>query len=401
MIKAVKGGVCAPKGYKAAGVACGIKKSGGKDISVVVSNTPAKAAGMFTTNKVKAAPVLVSMENINAKHTGAVLVSSGNANACNGPAGLADARAMCAALAGHLGLKDKNVLLASTGIIGSPLPMEKVLAGIESAAAALSDNGAKDAAEAIMTTDTVVKEAAVEFPIGKTNVKIGGMAKGVGMIAPNMATMIAVLTTDADICREALNQAVREAAEMSFNCISIDGDMSTNDTVFVLANGAAGNTHILESSKTYETFKEALSLVMSDLAEQMVRDGEAATKFVKIKVEGGDCFDGAKAVAMAVADSVLVKCALYGEDANLGRIACAAGSADAEFDPDDMDIYLGEELIMAAGKVSIVDRKKIDAMMKNKDIEIKIDLKAGHGKATVMTTDLSVGYVKFNAHYRT
>lgn len=401
MIKEIKGGVTAPQGYKAAGVACGIKKSGGKDIALVVSDVAAKAAAMFTTNKVKAAPVLVSMNNIDARHTGAIVVSSGNANACNGPAGLTDAQAMCAAVAGHLGLKDKNVLVASTGIIGSPLPMDKVLAGIKAASKALSSSGGSKAAEAIMTTDTVPKEYAVEVSVGKKTVKIGGMVKGVGMIAPNMATMIAVLTTDADICAKALNLAIREATEASFNCVSIDGDMSTNDTVFVMANGAAGNTHILENSHGYEAFKEGLAYVMAALAEKMVRDGEEATKFVKITVERGDCYSGAKAVAMAVADSVLVKCALYGEDANLGRIACAAGSADAEFNPDDMDIYLGEEQIMKAGKVAIADRKKIDGMMKAKDIDIKIDLKAGGATATVLTTDLSIGYVKFNAHYRT
>jgi glutamate N-acetyltransferase / amino-acid N-acetyltransferase len=401
LIKQINGGVCAPKGYKAAGVACGIKKSGGKDIAVVASKTPAKAAAMFTTNKVKAAPVVISMKNINAKHAGAIVISSGNANACNGPAGLADAQTMCAAAADQMGLKVENVLVASTGIIGSPLPMDKVLPGIKSAVEALSSSGAKAAAEAIMTTDTAIKECAVELQIGQKTVKIGGMAKGVGMIAPNMATMIAVLTTDADICKKALNQAIQGAVETSFNCISIDGDMSTNDTVFVMANGAASNTHILTGSRAYENFQEGLAKVMSELAEKMVRDGEAATKFVKVKVEGANCYADAKAVAMAVADSLLVKCALYGEDANLGRIACAAGSADVDFNPDDMDIYLGNELIMAAGTVAIKGRKKIDGMMKEKDIELKVDLKAGLATATVLTTDLSVGYVKFNAHYRT
>lgn len=399
-LKKIKGGVTAAAGYKAAGVACGIKKSGGKDIALVMSDTPAKAFGMFTTNKVKAAPVIVSMKNVESKKISGVVVSSGNANACTGAAGLADAVHMCSAAKAACGNPEGEMLVASTGVIGQYLPMDKVEKGIAAAAMALSREG-KSAAEAIMTTDTVLKESAVEVMVGKKIVRVGGMAKGVGMIAPNMATMIAVITTDADVCGKALAAAVRESVEASFNCVTIDGDMSTNDTVFVLANGAAGNTHILRDTHGYEAFREGLGYVMSDLAEQMVRDGEEATKFVRVTVTGGDCFDTAKSIAVKIADSLLVKCALFGEDANWGRIAAAAGAANAEFNPDIMDISINGLFIMKNGGAAIDDQTTVDAGMKEKDIDIVLNLKTGAASASVLTTDLSVGYVKFNAHYRT
>jgi glutamate N-acetyltransferase / amino-acid N-acetyltransferase len=395
----IKGGVTAAAGYKASGVAGGIKKSGGKDVAMVVSEAPAKAYGMFTTNKVKAAPVVVSMKNIASSKISGVVITSGNANACTGAQGLNDAKIMCEA-AGEFGFGGK-MLVASTGVIGQYLPMDKVIKGIEEAGNDLSETGSRAAAEAIMTTDTVVKESAVEIEVGKKTVRIGGMAKGVGMIAPNMATMIALITTDADICKKALEAATRESVEASFNCVTIDGDMSTNDTVFVLANGAAGNTHILLDSHGFESFKEGLETVMADLAEQMVRDGEEATKFVRVTVNGGDCYDTAKNVAMKVADSLLVKCALYGEDANWGRIAAAAGSAEGEFNPEEMAITINGLVIMKEGGASIEDQTAVDAAMKEKDIFIVIDLKEGRSSASILTTDLSVGYVKFNAHYRT
>lgn len=400
-IKKISGGVTAALGYRASGVAAGIKKSGGKDIALVVSDTPAKACGLFTTNIVKAAPVIVSMGNATFKKIGGVIVSSGNANACTGVRGIKDAEAMCAAAAIAAGDRSLKMLVASTGVIGQYLQMDKVDAGIKAAGMALKRDGNLKAAEAIMTTDTVIKETAVELFAGKKTVRIGGMAKGVGMIAPSMATMIAVITTDADICGKALASAVRESVETSFNCVTIDGDMSTNDTVFVLANAAAGNTHILRETASYGTFKEGLSMVMADLAEQMVRDGEEATKFIKVTVTGADCFGTAKNVAMQVADSVLVKCALYGEDANWGRIAAAAGAADAEFNPDVMDISINGILIMKNGGAAIEDKAAVDKAMKERDIAIVLDLKEGGADCSVLTTDLSVGYVKFNAHYRT
>lgn len=400
-VKKIGGGVTAAQGYRASGIACGIKKSGGKDIALVVSDVPAKAFGMFTTNKVKAAPVILSMTNIASKNIAGVVISSGNANACTGGRGMADAETMCAAAAEASGNPKGKMLVASTGVIGQFLPMDLVNIGISEAGKRLSASGNSAAAEAIMTTDTVKKESAVEIAVGKKTVRIGGMAKGVGMIAPNMATMISVITTDADICGKALSAAVHESVESSFNCVTIDGDMSTNDTVFVLANGVAENTHILRETNGYAAFKEGLSLVMADLAEQMVRDGEEATKFVRVNVTGADCFTDAKNIAIKVADSMLVKCAIFGEDANWGRIAAAAGAAEVEFDPDKMDISINGEMIMRNGGASINDQKAVDAAMKEKDIEIQIYLGEGNASASVLTTDLSLGYVKFNAHYRT
>ncbi len=401
VMKSMKGGVTAPLGFKAAGVACGIKKSGLPDMAIVISDPPAKAGCMFTTNAVKAAPVVVSMENCRQKNIAGVVINSGNANACTGGDGLENARAMCALTADVLGVKENKVLVASTGIIGVPLPMEAVKKGIRAALLKANAKGGTAAATAIMTTDKTPKEAAAEVNIGRKTVRIGGMAKGVGMIAPNMATMIAVMTTDADICAKALDQAVREAVDVSFHCISIDGDMSTNDTVNVLANGAAGNTHILRNSKAYESFTDGLIEVMSKLAEMMVRDGEAATKFVKITVDGAGCHTDAKTVAMAVADSLLVKCALFGEDANWGRIAAAAGSAGVAFDPGKLDITLADEPVMRAGEGVIFCAGTVEKIMKSEDIAINLNLNAGQHRATVLTTDLSIGYVKFNAHYHT
>ncbi|MFA5867791.1 MAG: bifunctional glutamate N-acetyltransferase/amino-acid acetyltransferase ArgJ [Actinomycetota bacterium] len=400
-VKSVKGGVTAPLGFKAAGVVCGIKKSGLPDMAVVVADPPAKAGCMFTTNAVKAAPVVVSMENCGEKHIAAIIINSGNANACTGDKGLSDAREMCAQAADIVGVKENKILVASTGIIGIPLPMEAVKKGIKAAMAKATVKGGAAAAKAIMTTDKQPKEAAVEVAIGKKTVRIGGMAKGAGMIAPNMATMIAVITTDADICAKALDQSVREAVDVSFHCISIDGDMSTNDTVNVLANGAAGNTHILQNTSGHELFTAGLTEVMFKLAEMMVRDGEAATKFVKIAVDGAGCQADAKAVAMAIADSLLVKCALFGEDANWGRIAAAAGAAGVDFDPRRLEISLDSEPIMRGGEGVVFCVETIKKIMKSGDIEINLNLNAGQDRATVLTTDLSVGYVKFNAHYRT
>ena len=399
-IKQIEGGVTAAMGFTAAGAACGVKKSGALDVALVASEPAAKAYAMFTTNTVKAAPVIVSISR-NGGRIGGVVISSGNANACTGTQGIDDAEAMCAAAAKACGKADESFLVASTGVIGAYLPLDKILTGIETAGQSLSRGGNRAAAAAIMTTDTVIKESAVEVVIGRRTVRIGGMAKGVGMIAPNMATMIAAVTTDADICRHALEEATRAAVETSFNCVTIDGDMSTNDTVFVLANGAAGNTHILRQTKAAETFQAGLAAVMADLAEKMVRDGEEATKFVRVSVTGADCYATAKKVAMKVAESLLVKCALFGTDANWGRIAAAAGAADADFDPQRIDIAINGLRIMRDGGAAIEDQAALDKTMKERDIQIVVDLKQGSAAASVLTTDLSVGYVKFNAHYRT
>ena len=400
-IKKIKGGVTAALGYQTAAAACGIKKSGGADIALVISKPPAKARCLFTTNTVKAAPVLVSMKNAKAKNVGAMIINSGNANACTGEKGIKDAVEMCEKTKHELGLTDEKVLVASTGIIGVPLPIDKVVKGIAAAASKISADGGRAAAKAIMTTDTGPKESAVEVAIGRKTIRIGGMAKGAGMIAPDMATMIAVITTDADICAKALGQAVKEAVGISFNSITIDGDMSTNDTVAVLANGAAGNTHILKDTKSYGSFVDGLTTVMSDLAEQIVRDGEAATKFIKVTVAGAASKAEAKSAAKATAESVLVKCAFFGGDANWGRIAAAAGSSAAGFNAANMDISINNIKILVDGASVLSNQKAVDAAMQGTDIEVVIELKAGQGGATVLTTDLSTEYVNFNAHYRT
>lgn len=400
-MKKIQGGVTAPKGFSAAGVACGIKKSGAKDLAIVKSDPAGKAVCLFTTNKVKAAPVLITMDYASAHGVGAAVINSGNANACTGEQGMKDAIAMRRETAAALGLDSTKVLVSSTGIIGVNLPMDDVLAGIKDAAGHVTRNGGKDAAEAIMTTDTRPKESAVEFEIGKTTVRIGGMAKGSGMIAPNMATMIAVITTDADICLKALNIAVRDAADESFNCITVDGDMSTNDTVQLMANGAAGNTHIVKDTKAFEVFKSALTAVMADLAEQMVRDGEGATKFIKVMVDGAIDDGEAKAIGLAVANSLLVKCAFFGEDANWGRIAAAAGSAPADIDPDTMEIRIGGEPVYAGGTGVIYCAESMKKAITGTDVVVTIDVRKGNGSATVLTNDLTYEYVKINAHYRT
>lgn len=400
-IKHIKGGVTAALGYQAAGAVCGLKKSGGADIALVVAKPTAKARCLFTTNTVKAAPVLVSMKNAAAKNVGAIIINSGNANACTGEKGIKDAVEMCEKTKQALGFTDEKVLVASTGIIGVPLPMDKVLKGIEAAVFKLSAEGGSAAAKAIMTTDTVAKESAVEVAVGEKTIRIGGMAKGAGMIAPDMATMIAVITTDADICAKALDQAVKEAIDISFNSITIDGDMSTNDTVAILANGAAGNTHILKETKGYGSFADGLTAVMSDLAEQMVRDGEAATKFIKVTVTGAAAPAEAKSAAKAIAESVLVKCAFFGGDANWGRIAAAAGSSAASFNAADMDISINNIKILADGAPVSSNQKAVNEAMQGTDIEVVVELEAGQAAATVLTTDMSTEYVKFNAHYRT
>lgn len=400
-IKKIDGGITAPIGYSAAGVACGIKKSGGKDLAIVASAPAAKPVCMFTTNKVKAAPVIVSMQHGRGSKIGAIVINSGNANACTGGQGLEDATAMCELTAAALGLTKDKVLVASTGVIGVSLPMENVEKGITQAAVSLKKDGGYEAAEAIMTTDTRVKQSAVKITIGTKTVRIGGMAKGSGMIAPNMATMIAVITTDADICGKALEESVHETVNTTFNCITIDGDMSTNDTVHVLANSAAANTHILKSTHGYDTFKAGLAAVMADLAEQMVSDGEAATKFIKVTVKNAGCFEEAKQVAVAVAESVLVKCAFFGEDANWGRIAAAAGAAGVEFNQGKLDISLGGEEIMRNGEGVVYCAKTVGDTLHGRDIDVVLNLNEGDASATVLTTDLSVEFVKFNAHYRT
>jgi glutamate N-acetyltransferase/amino-acid N-acetyltransferase len=398
--KHVTGGITAPAGFRASGVACGIKKGGNKDLAVVISEDMASVAGVFTTNKVFAAPVSVSREHIKKGTAKAIVINSGNANACNGQEGLDNAVEMCKATGAELGVSGYDVLVASTGIIGVPMPMDNILMGISKAAKKADAVSGKGAAEAIMTTDTYAKEAAVEFDLNGRKVRIGGMAKGAGMINPEMATMIAVITTDARVEPVMLRDLLKEAVETTFNCITVDGDMSTNDTVFIMANGASG-VKIGETGKTKRMFAEALKHLTNDLAEEMVKDGEGASKFIQIIVDGARDHKEAKSVGLKVANSLLVKCALFGEDANWGRILAAVGSSGADVDQRNIDVYIADEAVFKKGSGTAFCRDKVEELMKGKEIDIRVELNKGKGKARILTTDLTYEYVKINAHYRT
>ncbi|MDA8212048.1 MAG: bifunctional glutamate N-acetyltransferase/amino-acid acetyltransferase ArgJ [Clostridia bacterium] len=405
----IAGGVTAVPGFQASGVHVGIKQTNKtkKDIALIYSKVPAVAAGVFTTNKVQAAPVLISKEHLQGGQVQAVVANSGNANACTGEQGLGDARAMAHAAAFALGLEPEQVLVASTGVIGVPMPMEVVLPGIKQAAEALSEKGGQAAAEAIMTTDTFAKEIAVRVNLGGTQVTIGAIAKGSGMIHPNMATMLAFVTTDAVIDRLALQEAVKKATEKSFNMITVDGDTSTNDMLVVLANGIAGNSPVSLESPELTAFSEALDYVCIEMAKAIARDGEGATKLVEVRVQGAKTGDDAKKAALAVAKSSLVKTAIYGSDANWGRILAAVGYSGADFDPAAIDLYLQDQLgeiterMMAKGAPLAFNEEKARMILDRNYIIIIVELNQGPAQATAWGCDLTYDYVKINADYRT
>ena len=381
-MKFVKGGVTKPLGFKANGISCGIKRSGKPDLSLIVSAVPAQAAAVFTKNSVKAAPLIVSKKHLQDGRAQAIVTNSGNANCFTGKFGLMYAEKTAALFGALLKIKPTDVLVQSTGIIGKPLPFKKIQNGARAIIKGLGSspaNGAK-AATAILTTDLVKKEIAVRIKLGSKKVTIGGMAKGSGMIAPNMATMLAFITTDASINSKLLKESLREAADVTFNCITVDGCMSTNDTVAVLANGLAKNKMIKTKSKDYKTFSYALQAVCFYLAKEIVLDGEGATKFIKIHVTGAQNEKQARAVGLQVANSNLFKCAAFASDPNWGRIAGAVGSV---------------------GIPGVDDNKlKIKfSSFKKKNIDIDIDLNLGKTKATCYTCDLSYEYVKINGNY--
>lgn len=402
-----EGGVTAPEGFLAAGVSAGIKKNGKKDIALIYSERPCVAAGVFTRNLVKAAPLLLDLEHL--AQTGgkaqAIIVNSGNANACTGEQGAKDARAMAELTAAKLGIKPEEVLVSSTGVIGVNLPMEKVTAGISLAAEALARSGGGAAAQAIMTTDTVKKEVALSIRLEDKEVTIGAMAKGSGMIHPNLATMLCFVTTDAAVEGKALQQALRTAVDATFNMLTVDGDTSTNDSVLVLANGVAGNSPLTEESDGYADFTAALTEVCREMAKQIAADGEGATKLLEVQVKNAATLQDARLVAKAVASSNLVKTALFGEDANWGRILCAAGYSGAQFDPGKVEIYLksaaGELQTAAQGAGIPFDEDKAAAILKEKEIIFVIDLQDGEHEASAYSCDFSYDYVKINADYRT
>jgi glutamate N-acetyltransferase/amino-acid N-acetyltransferase len=398
--RAVEGqGVTAAAGFRAAGVACGVKESGDPDLALVFSERVAAAAGVFTTNQVKAAPVLLSQARVASGRAQAVVVNSGNANACTGEQGRRDAEEVADFTAAILGIDRELVLVASTGHIGHAMPMDAIRQGIPAACAALSDCGGAQAARAIMTTDRRPKEVALEMELDGKTVRIGGMVKGAGMICPSMATMICVITTDAAIGARELDLDLRWAVDRSFNCITVDGDMSTNDTVIALANGVSGARALTEDER--RKFQRALDYVTSRLARAIVADGEGASKVIQVRVSGAREYEDARRIAKHIANSPLVKTALYGGDPNWGRVMAAAGAAGVEFSPGAADLSLAGVPVVGAGAPLPFDEAQARRAVTQDEVVVHLHLNVGPQSATVWTCDLTEDYVKINAHYRT
>jgi len=406
-MKEINGGVCSPKGFRAGGIWCGIKsKSQKRDLALIYSEKPCAAAAMFTTNKVKAASVLVSQEHISGGVLHAVIANSGNANACTGGDGMAAARKMAELASDLFAISPRHVAVASTGVIGKPFPIAAIESGIEALGNSLrgDEAGHTAALEAIMTTDIHKKDGAFEIEIDGVPIHIGGMVKGSGMIHPNMATMLCFITTDAAISNEVLDTCLRSAVRRSFHRVSVDGDTSTNDMILVMANGQAGNTPIAGGSAACDIFCQALEALCVKLARAMARDGEGATKLVTVTVSGSSDEDSAETLAKAVVSSSLVKAACFGADANWGRVLCAMGYSGAAFNPAEVDVGFasgGEEIIVCRGGASVAfsedDAKRI---LSREEIEIRVKAGAGTGSATAWGCDLTYDYVKINGDYR-
>lgn len=401
-MKKIDGWVTTPQGFLAAGVKAGIKASGNHDVAVIYSTVPAATGAVFTQNKMCAAPVLVSRKVAAKFYAQAIVVNSGCANACTGEQGLKDAEAMQAQTAELLGVENDAVYVCSTGVIGHFMPMDKLAKGIADAVDAMDETGGESCAMAIQTTDTFIKHAAYEFELGGKTVKIAGIAKGAGMIHPNMATMLTFLTTDAAVAPDVLKRAVKAAADKSFNMVVVDGDTSTNDSMIVLANGLAENEIIVsEEHPDYPAFFEALLACAQDLAKMIARDGEGATKFLEVNVAGAATWEEAKTAAMAIAKSPLVKTAFFGKDPNWGRIVCAAGYSGAQMEPDKVNLEIGGVRLLENGMNCNVPLESLKDIMEQHDISMKIDLGAGKEEATVWTCDFSYEYVKINGEYHT
>lgn len=400
-MRAIQGGVTAPSGFRASGLHCGIKASGKPDLSLIVSDTPATAAGVFTVNLAKAAPVYLSQDHLASSNgvARAIITNSGCANACTGPQGMLDAREMATLAAAAVGCAEHHVLVASTGVIGVNLKMDKIRAGVPQAVAALAADGGPAAARAIMTTDPFPKEYAVEMTTEFGTFRVGGMAKGSGMIEPRMATMLGYLTTDADVDQTMLARVVSEAARYTFNAITVDGEPSTNDCVFALANGRSGVTI---NENLYPALLEAFRAVAHELAIGIVRGGEGATKLIAITITGASSDPDAWMAARAIANSPLVKTAVHGGDPNWGRLIAAAGRSGAAFVLDGARVQIGSLVLFENGRPFDELAPKAAEYLTGKDIDIKVDLGAGGSStATVWTCDLTAEYVKINAEYRT
>jgi glutamate N-acetyltransferase/amino-acid N-acetyltransferase len=392
------GGVTAPLGFAASATWCGIKEQGNTagDLAIIASTVSAVAAATFTTNKIKAAPVRVSASHIRSNETRAVIVNSGNANACTGSTGIQHAKRMAHLAAKEGRWKERQVLVCSTGRIGVPLPIERIEEAIPRLVKELAPDQGPAFARAIMTTDTFAKEIAIEMTIGGTRIRIGGTAKGAGMIDPNMATMLSVITTDAAIQKPTLQKLFAGSVEQSFNCITIDGDMSTNDTAICLANGMAGNPPLLLEQAESASFAAGLDFITRNLARMIVEDGEGVTKFVEVRVMGAATYQDARKVAGAVANSNLVKCSWHGEDPNWGRIMDAIGYSSAKVQEEMIDIFYDGVVAAEHGIASSTPSHKIREVLANKKFTVTIDLHLGSAEYTVFTTDLTPEYVKLN-----
>ncbi len=406
-IRQIEGGVTAAKGFEAAGVEAAVKYQNRKDMALIYSTVPCKVAGTFTSNVVKAAPVLWDKNIVEqSAFAQAVVVNSGIANACTGKQGMAACEETAACAGELLGIPADAVLVASTGVIGMQLPMDRIRAGVEKLAAAKADTlgAGLDAAKAIMTTDTVHKQIALEVEIGGKTVTMGGMCKGSGMIHPNMCTMLGFVTTDANISKEMLQKALSADVTDSFNMISVDGDTSTNDTLLVLANGLADNTEIVGEGADYDVFCEALHVITSYLAKKMAGDGEGATALFECRVVGADTKEHARVLAKAVICSSLTKAAIFGHDANWGRILCALGYSGVQFDPEQVDLYFmsqsGKLHIFGDGTACDYSEEEATKLLSDPEVTVLADMHMGDAEATAWGCDLSYDYVKINADYR-
>ena len=395
-----QGGVTTPRGFQAAGVHAGVYSDPDrKDLALVYSEIPASAAAVYTSNRVQAAPIAVDRQHLKDGLARAVILNSGNANACTGAQGLADARRMCELAGQPLGIDADEVLVCSTGLIGATLPMGAIEAAVPAVVQALSPEGGGDAAEAIMTTDTFAKSCAVELEADRVTFRVGAMAKGAAMIAPNMATMLCVVTTDAAMAPAPLKEILADAVSRTFNCITVDGDMSTNDTVLLLANGLAGTKP--DSVQLRERLSNGVEWVCRHLAKAIARDGEGATKLISIRVKGARTDLEARTVGLAVANSNLVKTAVFGRDPNWGRILCAVGYSGVDLDPDRVEVKLCGSAIYSDGAGLDVDAEELARTMEADEIPIEIDLSTGSSTAEIFTCDLTDEYVRLNAEYTT
>jgi glutamate N-acetyltransferase/amino-acid N-acetyltransferase len=403
----VRGGVTTAKGFLANALYSGIKKSGRKDLALLYSVSPAVASAAFTTNAFVSSSIELTREHLRSKTTRALIVNSGNANCAVGRTGYGDARLMARLAARELGIEPVEVLVASTGVIGKRMPIDSVSKAIPELARGLDRGKGGVFAEAILTTDTRKRESCVRLEIGGKEVTIGGTAKGAGMIYPelkteNHATLLSFITTDADISKGLLDEALEEAIGQSFNMISVDGDMSTNDTVLAFANGLAGNERISGKGSDFENFKAGLDYVMGELARMVVRDGEGATKFIEVKVKGARSMADARRIARKVTTSNLLKTCVHGGDPNWGRIIASAGSSAVAFRPEKVDVYLGGIKVVSAGaRFEKAAAKRLKDVFMKKDVAITVDLKSGRGEAIAWTCDLSKEYVNINAEYST